>query len=117
LVQRLNADMRSRAIARTDASVGYLGKELKVVADTSTQEAINRLIEAEMRQRMLANISEDYSFRFIDRAVPADADEPIFPRKFLLFLLGPIIGFAISLLGLLMLHILSTARILAQRPA
>jgi uncharacterized protein involved in exopolysaccharide biosynthesis len=115
LVQRLNAEMRSRAIARTDASVGYLGKELKVVGDTSTQEAINRLIEAEMRQRMLANVSEDFSFRFIDRAVPADADEPIFPRKALLILLGPVIGFVVSLALLLALYILSGARSLTKQ--
>src|SRR5262249_46340657 len=53
LVERLNEEMRSRAITKTEASLGFLEKELNATAVVSTREAINRLIEAQIKQRML----------------------------------------------------------------
>lgn len=107
LVQRLNAEMRSRAIATADASIGYLNSELKKTTDIGTQQAINRLIEVQIRQRMLATVSPQYSFRVIDHALPADADDPFFPKKALFFVLGPLSGIVLAALCLLVLGILA----------
>lgn len=103
LVQRLNREMRSREIIKADASIGYLEKELKNTTDIGTQQAINRLIETQIRQRMLATVSQQYSFRVIDPALPADVDDPIFPKKYLFFILGPLSGVALASLCLLLL--------------
>lgn len=92
LVLRLNADMRARAIAKTDASVGYLEKELKATPLIGTQEAINRLIETQIKQRMLASVSQEYSFRVVDKAMAVDEDDPIKPKKILLLMAGPFFG-------------------------
>ncbi|GFE82008.1 LPS biosynthesis protein [Steroidobacter agaridevorans] len=103
LVQRLNAEMRARAIERTNASVGYLETELKTTTTVATRDAINRLIETQIKQRMLANVTPEYAFRVVDKALPPDADDPIKPKKLLLLVAGPVIGLALGVVGVLIL--------------
>lgn len=81
LVERLNAEMQMRAIASAEASLGYLEKELQATTTVATREAINRLIEVQIKQRMLANVTREYAFRVVDKAMAPDASDPIRPRK------------------------------------
>jgi uncharacterized protein involved in exopolysaccharide biosynthesis len=92
LVMLLNLEMRSRAIARADASMSFLQKELQTTTTVEGRGAISRLMETQLKQRMLANVTPDYSFRVIDRAVPADRDDPVWPRKRVLLVGGPFSG-------------------------
>jgi hypothetical protein len=93
LVRRLNVEMRSRAIVSADASVGYLQKELSSTVDVSTREAVGRLMESEIRQRMLANVTQDYALRVIDKAMQADPSDRVWPKKLVLMFVGLIVGF------------------------
>lgn len=92
LLRRANEEMRTRAIAQSEASIGFLDKELKVTTQLGTQEAINRLIEIQIKQRMLANVTGEYSFRVVDKAFPSDEDSPIKPNKRLMVVAGPLLG-------------------------
>lgn len=92
LVMRLNAEMRSRAMANANASIGYLEKELAATTAIETRQSISRLIEAQINQRMLANVTQEYAFRVVDRALPSDPDDEVKPNKPLLALLGPVMG-------------------------
>lgn len=92
LVQRLNAEMRARAISKTKASMEFLQSELNKTSYVGTQEAINRLIETQVKLRMLANVTEDYSFRIVDKALPADKDDMVNPNRVELLVVGPLIG-------------------------
>ncbi len=92
LLKRTNEEMRTRAITQSEASLGFLDKELKVTTQLGTQEAINRLIEMQIKQRMLANVTAEYSFRVVDKAFPSDEDSPIKPKKRLMILAGPLLG-------------------------
>lgn len=94
LTQRLNTEMRERAIAKADASLGFLEKELVTTTDIGTREAVNRLIETQIKQRMLANVSPEYVFRVVDKAMAPDADDPVWPQKALLIAAGAIFGLA-----------------------
>jgi uncharacterized protein involved in exopolysaccharide biosynthesis len=93
LVQRLNLEMRQREMARTDAAVGYLEKEFETTTAVATREAIGHLIESQVKQRMRAAVTPEFSFRVIDHAVPSDKDDPHFPNKFLMLIAGPVVGF------------------------
>jgi len=101
LVRRLNAEMRARAIAKADASVGYLEQELKSTATVATREAISRLIEAQIKQRMLANVTQEYAFRVVDKAMSSDANDPIRPKKPMLIAAGVVLGLAFGVLFVL----------------
>ncbi len=96
LVKRLNAEMRARAIAQADASIGFLENELAKTTDVGTREAVNRLIETEVKQRMLSDVTEEYAFRVVDQALPPDADDVVRPRKVLMILGGAFLGLVLG---------------------
>jgi uncharacterized protein involved in exopolysaccharide biosynthesis len=84
LVARLNAEMRKRAIDRTSGSVVYLERELENASAVETRQAINRLIEAQINQRMLANVTQEYAFRVVDAALTPGSGDRVAPRKVLI---------------------------------
>lgn len=107
LVQRLNAEMRARAIAKADASIGYLEKEQADTTVVTTRDAISRLMEAQIKQRMLANVTIEYAFRVVDRALPPDDDDYIWPRRMLLLAGGLMLGGVLSSIGVLLISAFS----------
>lgn len=92
LVERLNQEMRRRAIMEADASLGFLKSELQSTTEVVSRESIGRLMESQLKQRMVADVSQEYAFRFVDRAMPADADNPVRPQKLAMIVAGPILG-------------------------
>ena len=101
MAQRLNEELRRRTIESSDASLGFLQKEMQTVEDVGTRQAVGRLIEGEVKKRMLAHVSEEFEVRVIDRALVSDADLPQSPNKALMaglgLVLGWLVGIAISL--------------------
>jgi uncharacterized protein involved in exopolysaccharide biosynthesis len=92
MVERINAEMRGRAITQADAYIDYLMKELAKTTDLGTRDAVNRLLELQIRQRMVATVTQQYAFRVIDRALAPDAKDKESPIKILYLLLGLILG-------------------------
>ncbi len=102
MAERLNDVLRGRAIANADASLVYLQKELAHTSDVPTQEAISRLMESEIKKKMLAHVMQEFEIRFVNRATVADADLPQRPNKPLMagagLAFGLLVGIATSLL-------------------
>jgi len=96
LVQLTNAEMRNRAIEKATASIGFLEKELATTSTVETREAINRLIEAQIKQRMLATVTQEYAFRVVDEAVVSDVNDPIKPKKLMLIITGLLVGLIVG---------------------
>jgi capsular polysaccharide biosynthesis protein len=96
LVERINAEMRARAISQADAYLGFLTQELTKTTDIGTRDAINRLVESQIKQRMFASVTEQYSFRVADRAMAPDAKHPERPIKIIFVLLGLTLGLAVG---------------------
>ena len=120
LVERLNVEMQTRAIASAEVSLGYLEKELQATTTVTTREAINRLIEAQIKQRMLANVKHEYAFRVVDKAVAPDANDPIRPRKILALAGGVFGGGVLGFVAVLMVSMMpagSSPRIKSERIA
>lgn len=92
LVERLNAEMRRRAISQSDASLGFLQKELSSTSVVESRNAISRLMEAQINERMIANVTEEYSFRVVDPAMVPDRKDRIRPRRLLMTLSGLFCG-------------------------
>jgi len=103
LVQRLNVEMRSRAIRDAEASLGFLEREEKVVENVTTRAALSRLIETQLKQRMLATVTEEYAFRFVDHALPADADDPVWPKLLPMIVAGLACGIVFGCFAVLLL--------------
>ncbi len=110
LIRRLNLEMRKREMARADSEVAYLEREFETTNAVATREAIGHLIEMQVKQRMLAAVTEEFAFRVIDHATPPDADDRHFPNRLLMVIAGPIVGFIVGTLWIL------TASALKGRP-
>lgn len=98
LVQKLNFEMRERAIAKATASIGYLQKELGNTTEIGTREAINRLVETQVNQRMLADVNQEYAFRVVDKALAPDSDDIVKPKKWLFLAAGMFLGLMLGVL-------------------
>ena len=92
LVSRLNNVMRVRTTHRTDAYIEYLEKELERTTTVETRNAMSRIMETQITQRMLARVTTEYSFRVVDSALPPDPKRPIRPQRVLMAVLGGIFG-------------------------
>lgn len=102
MVARLNAEMRKRALTEAEASVRYLEAEMQATALVGSRDAIGRLIEAQINQRMLANVTREYAFRIADRALPPDQTDPVKPNKTLMLAAGLLVGGVFGLLVVLL---------------
>ena len=98
LVERLNAEMRARAAREAEASVGYLEKELEKTSIVEAREALNRIMETQIKQRMFADVNQEYVFRMIDRAMAPDPDDVVRPRRVLMAVEGLLLGLALGVL-------------------
>jgi uncharacterized protein involved in exopolysaccharide biosynthesis len=102
MAERLNAEMRQRAVANSEASLAHLRVEFANTVDIETRASIGGMIEAEERKKMLANVMPEYAVRVIDEAVVPDADAPQRPKKPMMIgiglLFGLLVGIAVSLL-------------------
>ena len=103
LARRLNEEMRSRATAKAAASLGYLEKELQSTNTVETREAISRLIESQVKQRMMANVTQEFAFRVVDKAMAPDADDPVKPQKLAMIAAGPFVGLTLGILWVLLI--------------
>lgn len=97
LIDLLNAEMRARAMDEADRSVRFLEEEGKRTTLVPTQQAIGRLVESQINQRMLASVTTDYALRVVDKAMPSDRNDPYAPRKMLILAVGTVLGFVIGL--------------------
>jgi uncharacterized protein involved in exopolysaccharide biosynthesis len=98
LIAKLNGEMRARAMQESNAAIGYLEKELGTTSTVETRLAIGRLMEAQVNHRMLASVTQEYSFRVVDRAMAPDPRDKVRPKKSLLAALGLMFGVVIGAL-------------------
>jgi G-rich domain on putative tyrosine kinase/Chain length determinant protein len=104
LVDRLNEEVRSRAVKDADGSLAYLRDEMARTIDVTTRAAISRLMENEVRQKMLARVTTEYEVRVVDRAVVADKDFPLRPNKLLMIGVGLVFGMLLGVAASLGLY-------------
>jgi len=90
LVKRLNRFQREAAIAEADKNIAFLKKELEKTSLVDMRQAIYRLIEAQTKSAMIANVRDEFAFKIIDPAVPPE--KKIKPKRAMIVMLGFIGG-------------------------
>lgn len=70
LVERLNERMRQRSLVNAEANVSYLKAQLGSANFVTLQQSISELLEGELEKVMIARGTEEFAFRFVDRAAP-----------------------------------------------
>ncbi len=82
----INVETRSDALAEAERNIAFLRRELEQTNVVSLQQAIGRLLEAELQKYMLARGADDFSYRVIDPA--AIPKKRIRPKRALIVLVG-----------------------------
>lgn len=94
LVRRTNLYLRSKAIARSNANIAYLQDQLTRNSMVEIHQAVNGLIEDEIKKVMFAQGTEEYAFAIVDPAVVPQ--ERISPKRSLITVGGLVLGFLLS---------------------
>lgn len=102
LAVRLNSEMRERAVEDATRSINYLNEQLQQTSIVELQEAIYRLIEAQTKSIMLANVREQFAFKVIDPAVVPE--KPVEPKRSLIAVLGFMLGGMVGVLAVFLRH-------------
>jgi uncharacterized protein involved in exopolysaccharide biosynthesis len=96
LVAFADAELRATAVTDAQSSLVALQDQLRKTDDVELRSAISRLIEAQLRTKIVAGVRSQYAYRVIDRAVPADRDKRVRPMRTLMVFMGTLAG---ALLG------------------
>lgn len=94
IVQRINQHQKQVAIDEAKKSIEYLKNQLNETSVVEMRQAIFRLIEAQTKNIMFANVRDEFVFKVIDPAVVAEL--PIKPKKRLMAILGTVVGFMLG---------------------
>ena len=92
MIQAVNLHLRSRAVVEAEKSIEFLNTELSRTSAVEARSAMFSLMETQIQKIMLANVREEYAFRVIDPAAPAELDNFVKPNRPLLAVLGLAIG-------------------------
>lgn len=77
IVDRLNEQMRARALAQAQANVDYLNNTLAQTNLVVVQQAMSKLLETETQKLMVARGTKQFAFRVVDpAAVPKWRSSP-----------------------------------------
>lgn len=98
LIRQLNQEMRTRAIDKADAALKFLNGQLQSTSTVEVRNALGYLIETQLKNRMIAQVTPEYSLQFVAPPVGSDGAKPVWPRKLLLLGLGPPVGLLIGIL-------------------
>jgi len=96
LVNLTNQQMRDRAIAKSEANLSYLNTQLEKSSVVELRQAIYRLIEAEVKNIMVAQGSDEYALKVIDPSVVAE--KKIKPKRSLIVAVGAFLGLFLAAL-------------------
>jgi uncharacterized protein involved in exopolysaccharide biosynthesis len=98
LVKRVNAEMQKRALTEASTTLEYLKQQLKTTQVASIQNALQSLIEANLKQEAFAHVRSDYAFRVIDPAAPPDWKGRVSPHRSIYLIVGAFAGVLLSVL-------------------
>lgn len=88
LIKRANSSLRQKAIAEAETSLAYLEKELQRTSIVEVQQAIFRVMESQIKTKMMANVQEQFAFKVVDPAALMNEDAYVKPKRPLMMFLG-----------------------------
>lgn len=93
-IDRLNYEMRSKAVQEGEINLKYLTEELKKTNNVSIQESLSLLMQSEYEKIMIAKGKTYYALEIIDKAVaPIKRSEP---KRALIVISVTTLGFIIT---------------------
>ena len=95
LIDDINALMKEKALAEATKNISYLESQISKTSLSGMQEVFYSLIEEQTKTKMLADVSDEYVFKFVSE--PRIPEMKAGPRRALLCLVITFIGGFLSL--------------------
>jgi uncharacterized protein involved in exopolysaccharide biosynthesis len=114
LVDLANDEMRRRTIEESAAALALLEREYEGAQSVSLRNAISNVMEAQMRNRAMAEVRKQFAFKVVDPPVVSDIDKRVRPTRTLIVILGAIIG---AFLAVLVAAVLDGLQRLRSKPS
>ena len=102
IVNRLDLYLKKSTVAESQRSVVFLEEQLAKTKLVAAESMLYSLIENETRNIMFASARENYLFKIIDKAIPAETRTS--PVRKQIVVIGTILGFIFGLLIALMFN-------------
>ena len=100
IVAEINAITRSKDLKEAEDALQFLQEQIVLTEKSSTRQAINMLIENELKTKMFVNIRNDYVVTYID--TPYVPESRYSPKRSLICMIGSMIGLLFSVLVVLL---------------
>jgi LPS O-antigen subunit length determinant protein (WzzB/FepE family) len=108
IVNKINSSMRDEEKVTTLKSIEFLNEQIQKVNFLEVRQSIASLQENQMKSLMLIESNSDYIFKTIDSSIiPEKKSEP---KRSLIVIIATILGFFISLVVVLILHIMKKSK-------
>lgn len=92
MVDRLNRQLREREAKDATDSIRFLTEELNSHQQVEIRASIYRLIEAQLKRRMLSSVRQEFALRVVDFAGAPPEDDSVWPRPTLIVCMGVVLG-------------------------
>lgn len=96
LVEDVNILLKARAQNEATKNIDYLEGQIKRTSLSDMQNIFYSLIEEQTKNKMLADVSDEYVFKFL--SAPLVPEEKAGPKRALLVVISLILGFILSLI-------------------
>ena len=104
LISELNNFMREKDVQEAERSINYLNEESNKTNIEELRSLFYKLIQNNIEKKMLAYSRSEYLFQIIDP--PIISEEKSSPKRFLLTVLGGLLGLFFGLISILVNHYL-----------
>lgn len=104
IIDRVNQDMRGRAMSESTLTIDYLQKEVDAARSIELQKTIYGLIENQIKIKAVASARQQFAFKVLDPALAPDADDMIKPKPVLYAVGGTILGGMLGVLAALVFN-------------
>ena len=95
IINEVNEISRTNDLIENEKNLLFLADQLNSTSKIPVQDSVNKLIDLELKKKMMANVKKDYLLKIIDP--PFVPEEKSRPSRALICILGFILGIFISI--------------------
>jgi capsular polysaccharide biosynthesis protein len=92
IVEKLNDEMRLKAIDEATQTLNYLEEESRKTQSVEVRAAIFSLMESQLKIKTIASVRKQYAFEVLDPAVAPDIGSVLRPKPFLYLVVATLAG-------------------------
>lgn len=92
IVDRVNSQLRSKAITDADLTISYLNEELAKTSAVALQQSLYLLVDDQIQKSTAAKVQKEYAYRVLSPGIPADRDKFFSPNRPFIISAGIAVG-------------------------